>query len=182
MHLEKLFLLPWMSLDRFNSIRALTILTRFLPVQTISLYSSQAICPCFFPSFFLLKKRTFFWVCPGPPCLEKQTSWHFCINSSLLAYIIPESGKCDPWIFTSFLWPYSIKKIPEEAKSAVLKSRVASFPCALLAPSKNLNSTVSWSLHSGYPWSSHPPCWCSITPLLAGSSITWRRNLSSRQS
>lgn len=49
-YLQKvLLLLPLMSLSRFNSIRALPYLTLSLAAWTTSVYSSQAIYPCFHP-------------------------------------------------------------------------------------------------------------------------------------
>ena len=46
-YLRKLFLLPLMSLARFNSIRVLALLTSALAALTISLYSWQVTCPSF---------------------------------------------------------------------------------------------------------------------------------------
>lgn len=103
--------------------------------------------------------------------------------SSLLACIAPESGKCEPCILASFLWPYSLKKIPEEAKSALLKSSVVSFPCCCL---KELELHYFMVTTARATLEFHIPhqalCWSSRTPLQVGSSIPWRRRFLPRQS
>jgi len=72
-------------------------------------------------------------------------------------------------------------------KSTLLKSRVVSFLCTPLAALRILNSTIAWPLQPRLPLSFTYPTSpsllvrtrSSIAPLPIGSSITWRRMLSS---
>ena len=75
-------------------------------------------------------------------------------------------------------------------KYALLKSKVGSLLYTLLAVLRTLNSTISWSLHARlsliFTFPTSPSLLVrtrsSIAPLLVGSSITWRRKLSSTHS
>lgn len=52
------------------------------------------------------------WVYPGRACSSMQTSWHFCLTSSLLGCITPESWGGNLWISACFLGPSSFQGCP----------------------------------------------------------------------
>lgn len=91
----------------------------------------------------------FVWLCPGALCSSVKASWCLCLTSFLLGCIAPELGKGDFWILISFLGPsraLSQGTAPSRSwrsQSALLKSRVVSLLCTLLATLELHHSMVT---------------------------------------
>lgn len=139
-YLQKIFLWPLTTLARFISAAAMAFLTWLLDVQKITLYSSQATCPCFHPlqASFL--------------CLNLSSSTLF-LHADLLPFLhdlhfigMHHSWAWRRWSLTinQLSWaPISSRALSlRRPKSALLKSRAVSSLCTPLAGLRILKMCV----------------------------------------
>ena len=154
------------------------------------LYSSHSTCTCFHPAWvflYLSLARSYLFIHIGLLMFSPDIIfggmhpswawkvWWLNINHLSWAPLPSRSSLCGIFLSRSLKSP----------KYALLTSRVMNLIFTLLLAFWILDSTISWALKSRLPVTiisatshSSVSMRCSRTPLLLGSSITWRKKLS----